>query len=305
MTNPGAAELLEENKEIDEIISFSPFWFYRKNLLKRIFEYIELIKTLKRYRFDLAVDLRGDVRNIFLILLLSRAKHRISYDVGGGGNLLTDIVPYPGLKHKVDYHNDIAKYLGCLSDSKMSLNLTNNEIKSAGKIIKIEDEIVTVGLHPGARMPLKCYPTEKFIQALNLILREFRIKLYIFSSDSDYEGARKIFNGIKNSTVEIKTDLTIRELAGCISQLDILICNDSAPMHIASALDIPTIAIFGPSDSIETGPANKLSRTIEIPIDCRKNCDEKICYNTNYHECMLRVNPETVASAFSSLKELL
>ena len=305
LTNPQAAELLKNNRDVHEIIPLSPFWFYKGKLAKKLMEYFKLIKKLRKEKFDLAIDFRGDIRNIFLILLLSGAKVRLSYDVGGGGVMLTDIVPYSTLKHKVEFHIDIARYLKAKTETSLKIDLDENTKIFAKKKIKKDEGFLTLGIHPGARMPLKCYPPEMFSEGLNLILNKNQVKLYIICSDYDLEKGLKIQNKIKNYNVNIIKDLSITELAGCISELDIFLCNDSAPMHIASAFDIPTIAIFGPSDSTETGPLSKLSKTLEIPLDCRKRCDENSCSNSSYHQCMSMINPKNIYEAFTSLKDLI
>ena len=205
----------------------------------------------------------------------------------------------------MEFHNDIARFIGC--EPALEIKIVPNEPDenfARKKILKIKN-FLTIGIHPGARLPLKCFPPEKFAEALNLILREYRVKLYIFCCDSDLRRGMNIKSAIKDSEVEFIKDLSIRELASCIAELDLFLCNDSAPMHIASAFNIPTIAVFGPSDSRETGPLSQLNRVIEIPIKCREKCDENSCFNTSYHACMTMINPEDIANAFSSLQKSL
>lgn len=301
LTNPASSELLKKNKDIDEFIPFTPFWFYKGNFIKRFCEYIKILGYLKRQKFDLAVDLRADIRNIFFILFLSKAKYRISYDVGGGNVMLTDIVPYGSLKHKKEFHLDIARYLDCEIIDSLEIVLDDTEkIYSEIKIPRINGSL-SLGVHPGARLPLKCYPIKRFSEALNLILKENRIKLYIFCSESEIDIANELKDKLDTKDVEIMKGLSLRELASCISRLNVFICNDSAPMHIASAFEIPTIAIFGPSDSFETGPIGKLSIAVNKKIDCRRSCDENTCFNSKYHECMKLIEPEEIYSSFSSL----
>jgi len=305
LTNKPSAELLSEDKNTDEMMALTPFWFYKGRLINKIIEYFKLLKSLRKENFDLAIDLRGDIRNIFFILFLSGAKFRIGYGIGGGSVMLTDVVPYSGLKHKVEFHLDIARYLSCRSNPSLDLILKESDRDLARRKIAKSDKIVVLGIHPGARIPLKCYPADKFAEALNLILKENRIKLYIFCGESDLEITETIQKRLVINEFEIIKDLSISELAACISELDMFICNDSAPLHIASAFDVPTIAVFGPSDSRETGPIGRLSRVVEKPVDCRENCDENVCKNESYHACMTMINPEEIADAFFSLKEML
>jgi ADP-heptose:LPS heptosyltransferase len=301
LTNPEAAKVLEKNDGIDRIISFYPFWFYRGSLLKKISEYIKIIKILRAEKFDLAIDLRGDIRNIFFTLFLSGSKFRAAYPIGGGDLFLTDIVPFNGLKHKLDFHLDIAAYFSCKVDRSVEISLTEKEKEIAQKKITKKLNYLNVGIHPGARKELKCYPMEKLLEAINLISKEYRLKLYIFAAQGDKTISYKIMSQMESKDVEIINKISIRELCAYISSFDYFICNDSAPLHIASAFDIPTVAIFGPSKSLETGPISKLSRIVEVPLSCRNSCDEDICENSVYHECMQKISPAMIFEAFKEL----
>jgi len=92
-----------------------------------------------------------------------------------------------------------------------------------------------------------------------------------------------------------KTNL--RTLTALIERLDLFICNDSAPLHIASAVGTPTIAIFGPSKSRETGPYGNIHKVVEKDFPCRYSCDENICKHEIYNECMKTITPDDVCKA--------
>ena len=85
--------------------SYDPFWFYPTAWAA----YPAFMRELRRLPFDLVIEARADIRELFLLVRPLRARYKVSYDVGGGGYLLSHVVPYPGLKHKVEYHLDIAR----------------------------------------------------------------------------------------------------------------------------------------------------------------------------------------------------
>jgi ADP-heptose:LPS heptosyltransferase len=90
---------------------------------------------------------------------------------------------------------------------------------------------------------------------------------------------------------------TIRQLSGVIAKAALLVCTDSAPMHIAAVLGTPTVAIFGPSKSIETRPYGKGHLVIEKDFPCRWSCDEMLCKNKNHHACMEAITVDDVFQA--------
>ena len=92
-----------------------------------------------------------------------------------------------------------------------------------------------------------------------------------------------------------KTDLRI--LSGIIEKLDLFICNDSASLHVASAMKTPTVAIFGPSKSKETGPFGNIHKVVEKDFPCRFSCDEDVCKHTVYKECMEKIQVNDVLEA--------
>ena len=94
----------------------------------------------------------------------------------------------------------------------------------------------------------------------------------------------------------------LRELAALLSQTRLFVCNDSAPMHIASAMKTPTVAIFGPSKSIETRPYFTDHRVVERYFPCRYSCDESLCNYYIHNGCMKAV---TVNDVFNCVKDLM
>jgi ADP-heptose:LPS heptosyltransferase len=99
LTATGAVDVLKNNPFVDEVIAYDPFWFYPS----AGGSYRRFIKDLQTRTFDLVIE-EADIRDILLIAWRIKSRYRMSYDVGGGGYLLTHVVPYPGLKHKVEYY---------------------------------------------------------------------------------------------------------------------------------------------------------------------------------------------------------
>ncbi len=133
LTSIGAKEILENNPYIDELITYNPFWFYSSTKKK----YLKFIKGLRGRIFDLVIEARGDIRELLFLVWPLKARYKVSYDVGGGGYFLTHVVPYNGLDHKVRYHLDMVRFLGCeTSNIEWDVYLTEDEKVGIADILK-------------------------------------------------------------------------------------------------------------------------------------------------------------------------
>jgi ADP-heptose:LPS heptosyltransferase len=164
---------------------------------------------------------------------------------------------------------------------------------------KIQQPFLCV--HPGSRLPLKKWPSEKYATLYDKIIKRYGIPLVILGSEQEREMVRSIVDGMKYRPIALAGKLSLRELAGIVSQSALFICNDSAPMHIAAAMKTPTVAIFGPSKSCETGPYGEKCWVVEKDFPCRFTCDESVCKHKVYQACMNAVTPEDVLSAVKKL----
>jgi lipopolysaccharide heptosyltransferase II len=295
LTAAAAAGVLQNNPYVDETITYAPFWFYPSGRK----EYHAFIRTMKARSFDLVIEARADIRDILLLARRIRAKQRVSYSVGGGGFLLTHVVPFLDVKHRVQYHIDIARYLGC-ADSELDggIHLTESEKMVVQEIMSsngIQEPFVAV--HPGSRLPLKRWPAERYAVLCDWIQDQFDLPVVLFGSESEKELVRSVAANMRRAPVALAGALTIREFAGLISRAALFVCNDSAPMHIAAAMHTQTLAIFGPSKSPITGPYGKGHRVVEKDFPCRYSCDENSCSHARYNACIADITVNDVARA--------
>jgi ADP-heptose:LPS heptosyltransferase len=304
LTATGAGEVLTNNPYVDEVITYDPFWFYQSGKSG----YRDFIKKIRKKSFDLIIEARGDIRELLLLVMPLKAKYKLSYDVGGGGYLLTHVVPYPGLRHKVEYHLDLVRYLGCETGvPEWGIYLTDEEKSNAEEIIALRGlRTPFVSSHPGSRLPLKRWLPERYAIVYDRIMDELNMPLALFGTAGEKQLLDGIVEKMKNRPVVFAGDLTLRQMAGLIGRSGLFICNDSAPMHIAAAMNTPTVAIFGPSKSIETGPFGSGHKVVEKDFPCRYTCDEGSCRHERYNACMQDITVEDVFGTIKdSLKEAL
>lgn len=153
----------------------------------------------------------------------------------------------------------------------------------------------TIGINPGATYggAKRWYP-DRFAEVANRLGKWFDV--VIFGGPGEEEIAGEIEKGLKIPNYHNWAGkLTLSQLASRIGGLSLFITNDSGPMHIASALGVPVVAIFGPTDWRETSPWGKNSQIVRVPLPCSP-CKKREC-PLGTHECMRLVTPEMVVEA--------
>ncbi|MCX7918317.1 MAG: glycosyltransferase family 9 protein [bacterium] len=309
LTSHSAAPLLEHHPAVDRVIKYDAFWFYPQPNSVALKKYREIIQQLRAERFEVVFDFRGDIRDIYFLAYRSRAKHRISYGSGGGAYWLTQIIPLQETKHRVQFHLDILRALKISVSHEMpKIYLTETEKKQALTRLQsfgfnVERDVL-IGIHPGARMPLKRWPIARYAELIARVTQTHLGKVVLFTApeipNTEWEN-KGMKTWQRHSQVAILSDLTLRELAAIIHYCRILICNDSAPMHLAAAVGTKCLAIFGPSKSYETAPYGSNHFVIEKPYPCRTTCDESTCKYKIYNDCLKSIRVDDVEQSLANI----
>jgi heptosyltransferase-1 len=274
--------IIEEHPLIDNLIIFDKdSWKSVKRLPETLSEISKLRQSLKSRHYDIVVDLQGLLRS-GLIATSTRTTLKIGFaDAREGSKYLYDKrVTVNGGLHAVDRYLEIAKAIGARVkkiEFPLYVDKTAKE-KIKALIGNINEYIVIV---PSARWITKRWPAENFA----LLIKNISIPCVITGSKSEKMLTQKILNSASDNIINLcgKTDL--KELTALIAGAKAVVSNDSGPMHIAVALGVPTVTIFGPTDPVKTGPygwqTNRNFRVIRANVSCspcrKKRCKELIC----------------------------
>jgi ADP-heptose:LPS heptosyltransferase len=293
-----ARELLAESGLVDEIVAFDFPWtaFTGKLQPSRYVarEFQELLSRLRARDFDVSLDARRDIRSNVLTYLAG-VRRRIGYDFGGGSHLLTDALPSGTQnEHKI---SDWLALLGPLGVERRegftpSLTVTQSEKENARKRLgsaRLSTERQIVGVHPGARHPVRRWNADRFATVIDRIVSDRGVQILLFE-EKQGDSAEIAPSG---PVRRIQSDL--RGFMGLVTQCDLLLCSDSGPMHIASALGVPVTALFGPQRSEWYGPRGELDSVVQVNEMACRPCFDACIFATPH--CMEGITTDAVAEA--------
>ena len=301
LAKPHAEELLRHSGLADEIVTFDFPWtaFTGKYLPWRYrpLKLLDVFRRLRRGRFDLCIDCRMDLRSN-IVAYLSGAKRRIGYDLGGGSFLLTDAVPAaPDEHHKVQDWLALLAPLGITNvEQHPRLVVSDDEKATAREWLKAEGILGKriVAIHPGARERVRRWDLSNFAAIAEHAEKMHDTRAVIILDGEGYG------RELATKTEAHPFTGTLRQMMALIACSDVLVCNDSGPMHIAAALGTPVVAIFGPQRKEWYGPYGKGHRVVEQPeIACRPCFDSCIFAEPI---CLTRLD---VAGAIGALNDVL
>ena len=216
------------------------------------------------------------------------------YRKNGRGFLLSRSIPAARdvyARHQVYYFWDLACALGLgAGDPELSLDVHgDSELKAGEKWI---------GMSPGAHYgEAKRWPPEYFA-ALGRLLSERGFRIVLFGGPSDACNCQAIAAAIGSACVDLAGRTSVRALIAGVSRCRVFVTNDSGPLHIASGLRVPVVALFGSTEPRSTGPFNPPSIVLRRDLPCSP-CHRRSCPID--HRCMTRIPPEEVLSAVLSL----
>ncbi len=269
-------------------------------------ELFRVIRSVRKRPFDLAILFQ----NAFEAALISWAGGipvRAGYNTDGRGLLLTHRVARSQdvlRVHQVEYYLSLLEQLGLKTEKKDPVLHVSSE-ERAGAQKRLWDEGVKkgdllVGLNAGAIFGgAKKWNAERFARIGDKSIEEWGARVLVFGSAKEIEIGKKVMNGMQHAACDFCGQTSLREAISLVSMCDIFVTNDSGLMHVASALNVPTVAIFGPTDQEATGPCGQKTRIVNHRVHCSP-CLKPECPTD--HQCMNGIGVEEVWKVMQELK---
>jgi heptosyltransferase II len=304
VVNSGVEELLSENPYIDSIITID-----KKKIKKSIFSFLQFIRSIRNRKFDLCISAHFSYRSS-LISFLSGARVRVGYKQAGFSFLHTKVVDRPVLnKHEVDklfslIYTSEKEYPG---NKRPQIYFSESEAQKYRQLLLGEDlpDRNYIIVAPSSMWETKKMPSDRFIDLIRLILEHTGYSVVLIGSKSDNSLCEEIAGHFPKNCRNLAGKTTLKELAFVIQHSVAVVSNDSSPIHLASAFDIPCVAIFGATvPAFGYTPLSQKQFIAEVnDLDCRpcgihggKNCPK------SHFRCMKEQN---ITRIFDELKKLI
>lgn len=306
LVKPAVAELFANHPAIDRIMPYEDRGRHAGFAGKW-----RLAGELRRARFDLAV-LFQNAFEAALLTCLAGIPRRYGYATDGRSLFLSDPVARPDRRkplHQVQYYWDLLKPLGLTGDpSQPKLFLSAEEERSMAERLAtagIAEADIVIGINPGSTYGgAKRWLPDRFAESTEQLCRRLnesggrRTAVVILGAKGEERLGREIAAHLSSPTTVLSGTTTIRQLMAAVQRCAVLITNDTGPMHIASAFQIPVVAIFGPTDWRTTSPYGSDHAVVRHPVDCAP-CMLRECPID--HRCMTGVSVDQVYKAAAKL----
>jgi len=290
VANPLVAQLFTHHPWCDRVIVYD-----RKGEHRGIGGFLRFAGQLRAESFDMAILLQKAFEAA-LLTRLAGIPRRIGFSTDARSLLLSNATSLTDeikrLHHSRHYLHMLKSFgiEGQIQD--LCLEVTTAEKEWAGELL---GQGRWLAVNPGAAYgsAKRWYP-ERFARAADLLAEEFDLKVLLVGGPAEQQIGADIEEAMERENLNLIGKTSIREMMAVISCCALMITNDSGPMHVAAALKVPIVAIFGPTDHTTTYPWSDDYEIVRADVECAP-CLERTCPTD--HRCMLSVSSDDVAIA--------
>ena len=293
LARPGVADLYRAVREVDAVRTATGFKGD--------------IESIRAGAFGAAVLLPNSFGTA-LQALLARVPERWGYATDGRGRLLTRrarVPPEVRGRSEVYYYRAMLAGVGLEVTASPDVTLRCPEEWSARGAALLdaggsdESDGPWVGFSPGASFgAAKRWIPERYSAVGDFLGRQHDARIAILGGRDERPLANAVAAGMRAPARNLCGETTTAEMVGVLSRLRLLVTGDSGPMHVAAALGVPVVAVFGPTDWRETAPFTAAHRLVREPVHCSP-CKLRECPID--HRCMTRISADRVLEAAREL----
>jgi len=245
-------------------------------------------RSLREREYDYLVDLQGLLKSA-LVLSLARGGRRIGPSFHReGARLFYSAVAGPRRpnRHAVETNYDVVRFL--------DLAVREREFPVSFPRMTLDEPGPRIALLPVSRWKTKNWPPRCFVEVGRRLQEVLGATVFLVGGPTDLAACREIESGIEGRVVNLAGQLSLPESGGVLREMDLLIANDSGPVHMAVAAGTRTLVVFGPTDPERTGPYGPGHRVVTAsPRPCGP-CFSRVCRRKGI-PCLEGVTPEHVS----------
>ena len=300
LARPYVADIYRGQGVADELIAYDPIAEHRRWSGRK-----KLIADLRSKHFDVALLLQNAFDAAWLAWR-AEIPERIGYARDARSLLLTKAVavPKPGEipPHEKFYYLELVRRAGWLDALPQADHITLQVSDSARH--HAAQTLLDAGSRPHARRiaigagasygSAKCWPPERFAEWANRFLAQNDADVILFGTAAEAPVSNAIIANMRRKPIDLTGKTTIADLPALLSQCHLFLGNDSGAMHVAAAVGLPVVAIFGPTDPFGTAPVTPRCAIVQQRPYCSP-CFLRRCPTD--HRCMKQVTADMVEAA--------
>jgi len=292
-----AKPMLEGHPALTDLIG------YDREGQKSWMKEVSLLWQIRQRGYDLVINLTEGDRGT-LVAATSGAKIRVGFTPKGKWQkrIYTHIVKHcPGVRHTVERNLDALRRIGIFpgDDRDVVWHIEENILDAMRRKMGEEPFIL---IHPTSRWKFKCYPRMRAV--VEELCKEG--KRVVLTSGPDKEELAMVETIARGLNVEVLSGKTsLKELGALIGLSSLLVCVDSVPLHMASALKKAVVVLFGPTSDITWGPwKNPHAHILTQQMSCRP-CYQDGCGGSKHSDCLATIAPERVLQVIRECLETI
>lgn len=250
------ADIPRNHPAVNEVITYEARWTLRPESPRAgLLDTVKLIRELRARSYDLVVICYDHPMDRILGFCTG-----IHTQVCLDGAAIRHPKPAVGTdprRHRVEHAYDLLRALDVpVLESAPSVGLCEADLAWADAWLQEQGVAGSrlLGVHPGAGGPEKRWPADRFARVAEHLASKFDCKVVATGSPVDVEAVQDFVESVRTAVVRAPVTLTVGKLCALIRRFALLLCNDCGPMHVAAALHVPVIAVFGPSSPQLWGP---------------------------------------------------
>jgi ADP-heptose:LPS heptosyltransferase len=295
LVGPWAAPLFEHHPAIDHLHVYATPWWSAARGAPQLAAWRalpEIIGAIRDARYDVGIDLRGDLRQIVFFLGLGGMPIRVSTDRTGGRSWLTHCWPYDATLHEVRKNAAIAALLGASGEPRLNV--------PAGPPPPIASDgrgMIVMSLR--GTEPNRAWPVDHAARVAEEARAQLELATVIVGGPAERPFAEAIVAASRVPVLDLTGRTTLSETVAVFRQAKAAVTVDSGPMHLAAASGCPVVALFGPGDPRECGPWSSGARVLgRAPCGCvHPRCD----YGDGPGRCMTAIEVDAVIDALTHI----
>ncbi|WJY14995.1 putative lipopolysaccharide heptosyltransferase III [Pectobacteriaceae bacterium CE90] len=304
------AEMLALHPDIDHLYTVDKKW-KKLGPVKQIAKEWALLKTLRQQRYDAIIHLTESMRGFWIARVagipLGVTFRNISRDkLSFWRKTFQYRVPRVARRHTVESHLDTLRVLGIQPEGEeRRLQLipgdeADHELEQKLRAQQWQGQSFIV-VHPTSRWLFKCWKSSAMAATINTLCeRGHTIVLSASPADNEMAMIADIKSQLTYPVLDLSGQLSLKQLASLIGKAQLLLGVDSVPMHIASAMQTPVVALFGPSGDTEWAPWMTVNRVVVSDHHPCRPCGKDGCGGSKVSDCLQQIGVQQVLLAIDS-----